>query len=135
MPLFLASLLFCCFQSRYTFTNVIKSGRREKLMNNETYLDFCFIRTEVGNFAKDINSMLTSLFEGVRLNWYLEEKTVEGAEMVVAEVKGMSNWSSEEETVQFLEEHAGEVFWQYLQGYKFFIYPAAMRGCTSCETF
>lgn len=55
--------------------------------------------------------------------------------MVVAEVKGMSNWSSEEETVQFLEEHAGEVFWQYLQGYKFFIYPAAMRGCTSCETF
>jgi hypothetical protein len=114
---------------------VIKSGRREKLMNNETYLDFCFIRTEVGNFAKDINSMLTSLFEGVRLNWYLEEKTVEGAEMVVAEVKGMSNWSSEEETVQFLEENAGEVFWQYLQGYKFFIYPAAMRGCTSCETF
>ena len=103
-------------------------------MNNETYLDFCFVRKQVGNFANEIDCLLTRLFDGIRLNWYLEEKTIEGAEMVVAEVKGMSNWSSEEETIQFLEEQAGDIFWQYLQGYKFFIYPATTRGCTSCGT-
>ena len=32
--------------------------------------------------------------------------------MVVAEVKGMSRWDSEEETIQFLEEQAGEEFWE-----------------------
>jgi hypothetical protein len=53
---------------------------------------------------------------------------------VVAEVKGMSYWRSEEETLTFLEEHAGEEFWNYLQGYKLFIYPAGMRGCNSCGT-
>lgn len=100
-------------------------------MNNETYLDFCFIREGSGNFSSEIDSLLTELFKGVRLNWYLEEKTAEGAEIVVAEVKGMSRWGSEEETIQYIEEHAGEKFWDYLQGFKMFIYPAT-RGCGSC---
>ncbi|MGJ7919355.1 hypothetical protein [Neobacillus sp. LXY-4] len=103
-------------------------------MNNETYLDFCFIREKTGNFAVEINEILTNLFAEVRLNWYLEEKTLEGAEMVIAEVKGMSKWRSEEETLHFLEENGNKQFWQYLQGYKMFIYPVTMRGCSSCGT-
>ncbi|NMD71989.1 hypothetical protein HHO41_16945 [Bacillus sp. DNRA2] len=103
-------------------------------MNNETYLDFCFIRESVGNFSIEINDMLKQLFSGVKLDWYLEEKTIDNAEMVVVEVKGMSNWRSEEETLQFLEQHGTTEFWQYLQGYKMFIYPATMRGCNSCGT-
>lgn len=102
-------------------------------MNNETYLDFCFVRSAAGNFASEIDGMLKEIFEKARLTWYLEEKTVEGAEMVIAEVKGMSRWRSEEETLQFLENEAGDRFWEYLQGYKMFIYPAT-RGCTSCGT-
>ena len=102
-------------------------------MNNETYIDFCFIRKDTGEFAVEIDYLLKSIFSDKRLNWYLEEKIVEGAEMVVAEVKGMSNWGSEKEVIQFLEEHAGENFWEYLQGYKMFIYPVT-RGCTSCGT-
>jgi hypothetical protein len=101
-------------------------------MNNETYIDFCFIREEVGQFASEIDQLLSRIFQGKRLNWYLEEKIIEDAEMVVAEVKGMSNWSSEEETIQFLEEHAGEKFWEYLKAYKIFIYPVT-RGCSSCD--
>lgn len=101
-------------------------------MNNETYIDFCFIRKHIGEFNLEIDQLLKSIFKEKGLNWYLEEKIVEDAEMVVAELKGMSNWGSEEETIQFLEENAGEKFWEYLQGYKIFIYPVT-RGCTSCE--
>lgn len=100
--------------------------------NNETYLDFCFIRPRTGGFSSDINKLLATVFTDKRLNWYLEEKIMDEAEMVIAEVKGMSDWSSEEETIRFLENHAGSEFWEYLQGYKLFIYPVTMRGCTSC---
>lgn len=104
------------------------------VMNNETYLDFCFIRESVGNFSFEINEMLKQLFVGVNVDWYLEEKTIDNAEMVVAEVKGMSNWRSEKDALQFLEQHGTAEFWQYLQGYKMFIYPVTMRGCNSCGT-
>ncbi|CAH0345267.1 hypothetical protein [Bacillus sp. CECT 9360] len=96
-------------------------------MNNETYLDFCFIRGEAGGFAGEIDGILQEVFKGKRLNWYLEEKMADGVEIVVAEVKGMSNWHSENETLGYLEENAGVQFWQYLQGYQMYIYPA--KGC------
>ncbi|MBY0148530.1 hypothetical protein [Neobacillus niacini] len=102
-------------------------------MNSETYLDFCFIREQTGEFSADIDELLKNLFGKKRLNWFLEEKTVEGAEMVIAEVKGMSDWASEEETILFIEEHADSKFWEYLQGYKMFIYPVK-KGCNSCGT-
>lgn len=102
-------------------------------MNNETYIDFCFMRKESGDFSKEIDQMLRELFKGKRLNWYLEEKASEGADVVVAEIKGMSDWQSEEEAIMFIEAASGEMFWKYLQGYKMFIYPAS-RGCNSCGT-
>jgi hypothetical protein len=102
-------------------------------MTSETYIDFCFMRVESGEFAAEIDELLKGTFAKKRLNWFLEEKTLDGAEMVVAEMKGMSDWSSENEAIQFLEENAGEKFWEYLQGYKMFIYPV-LRGCNSCGT-
>jgi hypothetical protein len=102
-------------------------------MTSETYIDFCFMRTEAGGFAAEIDEILKNTFAKKRLDWFLEEKSFDGSEMVVAELKGMSDWASEEETIQFLEEHAGEKFWEYLQGYKMFIYPV-LRGCNSCGT-
>ncbi|MED3562974.1 hypothetical protein [Bacillus xiapuensis] len=100
-------------------------------MTSETYIDFCFIRPQSGGFAQEIDQILKETFANKRLNWFLEEKTIDKAEMVVVEIKGMSNWGSEEETIQYLEDNAGEKFWEYLQGYKMFIYPV-MRGCNSC---
>jgi len=100
-------------------------------MTSETYIDFCFVRPESGVFAAEIDELLKQTFAKKRLNWFLEEKISEGIEIVVAEIKGMSNWQSEEETIQFIEEHAGEAFWEYLQGYKMFIYPV-LKGCNSC---
>lgn len=102
-------------------------------MNSETYLDFCFVREASGNFASEVDQMLTELFKGVRLNWYLDEKNEGGMDIVVAEVKGMSKWESEDETIDFIEDHAGDSFWRYLQGYQMYIYPAK-RGCGSCGT-
>lgn len=102
-------------------------------MISETYLDFCFIRKQSGEFAADIDELLKSMFGKKRLNWFLEEKTIDGAEMVIAEIKGMSDWGSEEDTIQFIEENADSKFWDYLQGYKMFIYPV-QKGCNSCGT-
>ena len=101
-------------------------------MNSETFLDFCFVREAKGDFSSEIETMLEHLFKGIRLHWYLEEKRMEDAEMVIAEVKGMSRWQSEDEVIEYLEEKAGEGFWQYLQGYKMFVYPVK-KGCSSCE--
>lgn len=102
-------------------------------MTSETYIDFCFVRPEIGGFASEIDVLLTTTFAKKRLKWFLEEKTIDGAEVVVAEIKGMSDWESEEETIQYMEEHAGEKFCEYLQGFKMFIYPVK-RGCSSCGT-
>lgn len=102
-------------------------------MTSETYIDFCFVRPLAGDFTVEIDTLLKNTFAKKRLNWFLEEKNLDGAEMVIAEIKGMSDWGSEDETIQFIEEHAGEKFWEYLQGYKMFIYPVK-RGCNSCGT-
>lgn len=102
-------------------------------MTSETFIDFCFMREQSGGFTAEIDELLKETFGKKRLNWFLEEKTVDGAEVVVAEIKGMSDWQSEEESIQFIEENAGERFWKYLQGYKMFIYPVK-RGCNSCGT-
>ncbi|WP_337958017.1 hypothetical protein [Guptibacillus sedimenti] len=100
-------------------------------MNNETYLDFCFIQQVTGDLAGEVDHMLKQVFEGQYLNWYLDEKVVNGAEIVVAEVKGMSEWTSEYDVTQHLERCADSKFWEVLQGYQFFVYPAN-RGCSSC---
>jgi hypothetical protein len=103
-------------------------------LNSEAYLDFCFVRERQGGFATEIHSLMKEVFQGIRVNWYLDEKSAEGADIVVAEVKGMAPWKSEEETLHFLEEKAGDRFWQYLQGYQMYIYPNHPKGCGSCGT-
>ncbi|WP_101845432.1 hypothetical protein [Halobacillus sp. Marseille-P3879] len=100
-------------------------------MKNETFLDFCFIREEEGGFYEDIHHMLTSLFKGQRLHWYLDERIDNGVEIIIAEVKGMSKWSSEKEVEEYLEYQADESFWKVIQGYHFRIYPAE-KGCATC---
>lgn len=102
-------------------------------MNSETFLDFCFVREFQGAFRTDIENILTDLFKGTRLHWYLDEKVIEGVEVVVAEVKGMSRFQSEEEVIQYIEEKGTEPFWNYLQGYQMYVYPNK-KGCNSCGT-
>ena len=99
-------------------------------MNSETYLDFCFVRATLGEFSTNINQLLSELFRGMRLNWYLDEKVVEGADVVIAEIKGMTRFQSEEEVIHYIETHAKDDFWCYLQGYKMFVYPNG-KGCGS----
>ncbi|WHY71190.1 hypothetical protein [Fictibacillus enclensis] len=105
-------------------------------MNNETYLDFCFIRTfgvfEESLFSK-VDKALQHLFDHQLLHWYLEEKKKDGLEIVIAEVRGMSEWTSEDEVLNHLEKAEGSSFWEYLQGCQFNVYPA-MKGCGSCGT-
>ncbi|MDZ5471604.1 hypothetical protein SM124_07565 [Bacillus sp. 31A1R] len=100
-------------------------------MNNETYLDFCFVKPSTENFSKEIDNILSEVFKNVRVNWYLEEKSIEGAQVVVAEVKGMSRFDSEDDVITHLEKNGGEEFWNYLQGYQLYVY-SNRKGCGSC---
>ncbi|MRH44729.1 hypothetical protein GH741_18945 [Aquibacillus halophilus] len=98
------------------------------MKKSETYLDFCFIREKSGQLATEVQSAFEQLFKYERLHWYLDEKEEMEAEIVVAEVKGMSRWLSEQEVIDHLEENASENFWSMLQGYQFQVLPV-MKGC------
>jgi hypothetical protein len=100
-------------------------------MNSETFLDFCFVREACGDFGAEIQDVLTNLFKGTRLHWYLDSKQINGADVVVAEVKGMSRWKSESEVIDHLEKNGDEKFWEFLQGYQMYVYPVE-KGCNSC---
>lgn len=99
------------------------------MRKSETYLDFCFIRKKNGSLKEDVHSMFETLFEKERLHWFLDEKEEMGAQIVVAEVKGMSKWNSEEEVMEYLDTNASEEFWTLLQGFQFNVFPV-MRGCS-----
>lgn len=102
-------------------------------MKNETYVDFCFIREAKSHFSYEIDLLLKEIFHSEVLHWYLDEKCEDELEIVVAECKGMSHWDSEEQVLQYLEQHASDSFWRYLQGYQIAIYPYT-KGCKSCGT-
>lgn len=100
-------------------------------MKNETLIDFCFIRNIGEGFEKEIDELLQTVFMKQQLYWYLDGKQTEGADIVVAELRGMSTWESEEEVLRFLENQAAPHFWEYLQGYQIQVF-AAKKGCASC---
>lgn len=97
-------------------------------MKSEVMLDFCFIRNNIGQLKQEIESMFLSLFKSHRVHWYLDEKVVDELEMVIAEVRGIGNFGSEEEVFSHIENHAAENFWEWLQGYRFQVYPVN-KGC------
>ncbi|MCT2535900.1 hypothetical protein NC661_08260 [Aquibacillus koreensis] len=93
------------------------------MKKSETYLDFCFIQEVTGDLVTKVQAMFEELFKYERLHWYLDAKEESGAEIVVAEVKGMSRFESEQEVIDYLEENADELFWKTLQGYQFQVLP------------
>ncbi|MDC3417864.1 hypothetical protein [Aquibacillus salsiterrae] len=99
------------------------------MQKSETYLDFCFIRKKNGFLKAEVQSMFERLFHSERLHWYLDIKERDGVEIVVAEVKGMSSWNSENEVIDYLEAHASEDFWTLLHGLQFNVFPV-MKGCS-----
>ncbi|GAA0324729.1 hypothetical protein GCM10008967_14150 [Bacillus carboniphilus] len=101
-------------------------------MKSEVFIDFCFIRKPEGNFKQVILDSFAQLFEK-SLHWYASEKMTEEMELVLAEVKGMGKFQSEEEVMDYLEAHAPMEFWGWLQGYQINVYPNT-KGCKSCGT-
>ncbi|MFD1037756.1 hypothetical protein ACFQ3N_04940 [Virgibacillus byunsanensis] len=104
-------------------------------MASETYLDFCFVQKKAGTLGAKVYSSFEKIFKRERrLHWYLDEKEENGAEIVVAEVKGISRWGSEEEVIEYLEETAEEDFWNALQGYQFQVLPVKKGCCKSGDS-
>ena len=60
----------------------------------------------------------------------MDEKTIDGVEIVVAEVKGMSRWESEEETIEFIENMREMNFGNICKVIRCNVYPAK-RGCNA----
>ncbi|MFD1359347.1 hypothetical protein ACFQ4X_15600 [Fictibacillus halophilus] len=100
-------------------------------IKNETLIDLCFIRSVGEGFEKEIDELLQSMFVEQHLYWYLDGKQAEGANIVVAELRGMSTWESEEDVLNFLENQAVPQFWEYLQGYQIQVF-AAKKGSANC---
>ena len=98
---------------------------------NETLIDFCFIRSMDRGFKDEIDNLLQNLFKSHHIYWYLEEKQEAGTDIVVAELRGISTWDSEEEVVHFLEKQGTFEFWEYLQGYQIQVF-SEKKGCGSC---
>lgn len=100
-------------------------------MLSETYLDFCFVQKSRKSLVPEINAGFQEIFKRHRLHWYLDTKSKDGLEIVVAEIKGMSSWQTEEDVLDHLEQHASEEFWSTLQGYQFQVLPLK-KGSGTC---
>lgn len=101
-------------------------------MISETYIDFCFIRKKAEpDFAKEIDRMLQRLYYETRLEWNIHGREEQDVQIVLAEIKGMSRWQTEDEAIDFIETETDDQFWDYLQGYQVAVYPQ-MAGCGNC---
>ncbi|MGP4081764.1 hypothetical protein ACTWQL_17800 [Pseudalkalibacillus sp. R45] len=96
-------------------------------MISEVYIDLCFIRKPQTDFKGFIEQEFRQLFPST-IHWYLDVKVGEDFEMIIAELRGMGRWQSEEEVMAHLDKHGSERFWDYLQGVQMNIYPV-MKGC------
>lgn len=100
-------------------------------MNNRTIIHFCFIRAKIGNFSSQINLLLEKTFYGKDFTWQLSEKDIENGELVLAELTGESDWTKEAEVVNFIDEQADDIFWQYLHGFQI-VNSSLSKGCEVC---
>jgi hypothetical protein len=99
-------------------------------MKSEVMLDFCFVRKRIGMFKTDVESELKKLFKG-NLHWYLDERSEDNVEMIVAEVRGVSPWQTKDDVLNHMEQKGSDSFWEWLQGYHLQVYPNT-KGCVSC---
>ncbi|MUT67975.1 hypothetical protein [Paenibacillus sp. NEAU-GSW1] len=105
-------------------------------MNVEFFLDLCFIREHepepIHRFEQAVQKQLDHLFSGTG-SWYTEGKQQDQADIVVAEVKGMAKWQSEEDIVAYIEANAAPPFMAWLQGYRIQLdIKEAHEGCSHC---
>jgi len=108
----------------------IKGGKE---MKNELVLDLCFIRPIQGGFEREIQTELQNIF-GEKLTWYLDVKQQEELEVVVAELRGIGSWSSEDEVMSKIEELASDTFFTWLQGYRIQLFAKEEGSvCHACS--
>ncbi|MEX2105065.1 MAG: hypothetical protein WD907_07050 [Bacilli bacterium] len=107
------------------------------MAKSEFFMYICFIRKQdnstLDSFHELIHDMLTDIFAG-KVYWYLDSKTNDDLDIVVAELKGMVAWKTEEEVLDFLEKNSHPEFWEFVNGYHIQVYPNQSGStCTSCE--
>jgi hypothetical protein len=96
-------------------------------MGSEIVFDLCFVRDQCEDFETRIHDELMVIFEN-KLHWYIDYKCKENLEIVVAEVKGVGSWISEDELLTYIEEKASEQFFIWLQGYHLQLFPVVRGG-------
>ncbi|WP_088104895.1 hypothetical protein [Halalkalibacter urbisdiaboli] len=100
-------------------------------MRSEVVFDLCFIRHQLRDFDKTIHQELLSIF-GNKLKWYLDYKCKNELEIVVAELKGVGSWETEDELISYVENKASQQFFTWLQGYKLQLFPTKKGGGSCC---
>ncbi|MBW7475245.1 hypothetical protein K0T92_10850 [Paenibacillus oenotherae] len=105
-------------------------------MLNEFIVDLCFIRpqTEHGSPFPQMESELNLLFStsaASAVPCYVDRKREEGLDIAVAQVSGLSVWSSEREVIAYMENGMEQASLNWLSGYRVQVIPKEDAG-TCC---
>ncbi|NEW05833.1 hypothetical protein GK047_07350 [Paenibacillus sp. SYP-B3998] len=120
-----------------------KNGLKQEgkwTMPCEFALDLCFIREHTQSPLQTvIDQQLHGLFVG-KGTWYIDHREEEGLDIVVAEVKGLATWETEDDILRYIEESvetdvASESdCWDYLLAYQVKVSPKLDAGCCRIKT-
>jgi hypothetical protein len=100
-------------------------------MDNEVILDICFIQSNTSPLKDKVQDELQRWF-GSQLNWYIDSKTEQDKQIVVAEVRGQGPWSNEDELLHHIEDEASEAMLESIYGYSVKIVKKRKKGCCAC---
>lgn len=89
------------------------------MRNCDFRLNLCLIREQQtgGSLVKEARLQVMELFLG-KGTCYVEGRTEDGLEIVVAEVQGSNQFELEEDVVDFVEQFATDELLSWIQGYQ-----------------
>ncbi|CAH1203889.1 hypothetical protein PAECIP111893_02107 [Paenibacillus plantiphilus] len=102
-------------------------------MLNEFIVDLCFIRpqTEQSPPFPTIESELDLLFStsaASAVPCYVDRKREEGLDIAVAQISGLSTWSSEQDVITYMEAGMERNSLEWLSGYRIQVVPKENAG-------
>ncbi|WP_135556702.1 hypothetical protein [Paenibacillus cymbidii] len=99
-------------------------------MLSEYRVDLCFIRRQTAEASPfpEIETQMRRLFSS-RSSCFIDRKREEGLDIAVAQVNGLSTWSTEQEVILHLEACMEPESFECLSGYRILVTPKEGAGC------
>lgn len=93
-------------------------------MPSEYMVDLCFIRpqTAAPSPFPELDVQMRTLFSS-GASWFIDRKREEGLDIAIAQVNGLSSWSSEQEVISHMETRMQPESLEWLSGYRIRVIP------------